>query len=374
MTCIRIVGRAIVALAVVAGMGVAIEGYTTFARWTSTPVLVYVNPQNADVDPAAASAALEWAMNEWNTRSGSSFSYWYGGRTNDTTLSRDGLNVVLFRNAGDGSALATTYSWSSNGKMLDSDIVFWDGAFRFYTGTSGCSGSGAYIEDIGVHELGHALGLSHSAITEASMYMGYRSCSQQMRTLAADDMAGAQALYPLTSAPVNRPPSIAVIAPESDATVSEGDLVTFGGSASDDQDGSLTGNLSWRSSLDGLIGVGGTFGRALTPGHHVITVTVTDSGGLTSEVQLALAVLNQTSGTTLEVSAYKVKGLKKADLKWRGITDTAVEISRNGTTVANVTNGGAHTDSIDAKGGGTYQYKVCGVTTSSCTDVVSAQF
>jgi matrixin len=85
--------------------------------------------------------------------------------------------------------------------LLDADIVFWDGGFRFYRGSTGCS-AGFYIEDIAAHEFGHALGLGHSAVTDATMYPSVSYCNSGPRSLSADDIAGARSLYPLqTSAP-----------------------------------------------------------------------------------------------------------------------------------------------------------------------------
>ena len=46
-----------------------------------------------------------------------------------------------------GGAVAETYSWwDANGRLVDADIVLYEGAYRFYTG-SGCDG-GIYIEDV----------------------------------------------------------------------------------------------------------------------------------------------------------------------------------------------------------------------------------
>ena len=96
-------------------------------------------------------------------------------------------------------------------ELVDSDIIFWDGGFRFFTGTSGCGGvpNAAYIEDIAAHEFGHALGMGHSSYTDATMYPSYSYCSQAFRTLAPDDIAGVRSLYP-GSTPANTAPSITI--------------------------------------------------------------------------------------------------------------------------------------------------------------------
>ena len=40
------------------------------------------------------------------------------------------------------------------------------------------------------------------------------------------------------------------------AVFTEGNIIDFAGTANDDEDGELTANISWTSSLDGAIGVG----------------------------------------------------------------------------------------------------------------------
>lgn len=173
---------------------VAAYGYSLASyKWWLNPVVIYVNPSNHDVSAAAAEAAVKVGMSAWNGKS--HFQYLYGGRVTNTATSIDGRNVVLFRNTSNGSAVATTYSWSKNGARFDSDTVFWDATYHFYTGTSGCS-YGAYIEDVAAHELGHTAGFLHSSLSDATMYGVYRSCGTIMRTLSSDDIAGLKKLYP----------------------------------------------------------------------------------------------------------------------------------------------------------------------------------
>jgi hypothetical protein len=76
----------------------------------------------------------------------------------------------------------------------------------------------------------------------------------------------------------------------------------------------------------------------------------------------------------LSVSAYKARGLQKADLWWTSATSTNVDIHRDGSLLATVWNSGSHTDHIDRRGGGSYTYQVCEAGTSTCSAVATASF
>jgi hypothetical protein len=248
-----------------------------------------------------------------------------------------------------------------------------------FTGTSGCS-SGIYIEDVGAHELGHALGLGHSTAADATMYPSYSYCSQSARSLAPDDIAGLEFLYPDTGAPSNTSPTVSISGPDTGASFTEGTPIAFSGSASDTQDGSLTSSLTWRSSLDGAIGSGGSFSRVLSVGTHTITAAATDSGGLTGSGQIGVTVTAAPppppSGAVLTVTGRKVKGLQKADLSWSGLTGASVDVYRNGTRMlASTPNDGAQTDNINRRGGGRYTYRVCVAGgTVTCTNEATVTF
>src|SRR5687767_10776890 len=81
----------------------ATHAYSYYAKWASSPVLFYANPQNADVDSAAAEAALKAGAAVWHSQSNASIDFEYAGRVNDTSTAYDGRNVVIFRNATSGS-------------------------------------------------------------------------------------------------------------------------------------------------------------------------------------------------------------------------------------------------------------------------------
>jgi len=66
-------------------------------------------------------------------------------------------------------------------------------------------------------------------------------------------------------------PQIAILAPVDGSAVALGDALTFTGLSFDFEDGDLTAGLRWTSSLDGLLGTGGSVTVTLTRGVHTIT-------------------------------------------------------------------------------------------------------
>ena len=91
---------------------------------------------------------------------------------------------------------------------------------------------------------------------------------------------------------VNQPPMATVASPTEGATFTTEESITFSGSGSDPEDGTLTGNsLVWTSSLDGQIGTGTSFSTSsLQAGEHLITLTVTDSQGRTGTATRTITV------------------------------------------------------------------------------------
>ena len=89
----------------------------------------------------------------------------------------------------------------------------------------------------------------------------------------------------------NTSPTVTISSPSNGSSVALGTTVTFAGSANDAQDGALTSGLVWTSSLQGQIGTGGSFTRNnLVAGTHVITASVTDSGGLSGSAAITMVV------------------------------------------------------------------------------------
>ena len=383
----RVVAISAIAAAVLLAAATAAKSYSTYAKWSGAQATFYVNPAAADVSATAAATAVQYALNVWSTQSGTTFRYQYGGTVSDTATAHDNRNVMIFRNASNGSAIGTTYSWWDSSKnLLDSDIVMWSSNFTFFTGTSGCGGvaNAAYLEDVATHELGHALGLNHSSSSDATMYPSYSYCSQALRTLASDDVAGAKALYP-TSAPAppsNTPPTVTITSPANGASFVQGSNISFAGSASDAQDGNISSRIQWKDN--GVpIGSGNLLSSLLSlVGVHTITATVTDNNGATASSQVAITITlipsappapPSTQGT---LSVQKVTNsaytIWRSYLTWTGVQGTYVDVFRNGTKIRATGNDGAYADEAPVPGANLY--KLCKTATTVCTNSVSVTF
>jgi len=91
--------------------------------------------------------------------------------------------------------------------------------------------------------------------------------------------------------PGNTAPNVTITAPVNGTTVNEGTSISFSGTATDAEDGTITSSLSWISNLDGSIGSGGSFSNVLSVGVHTVTASVTDSGGLSDSDQISVEVI-----------------------------------------------------------------------------------
>ncbi len=140
------------------------------------------------------------AMDGWN-QAGLDLRLEYGGRISDGDIALDGhWDLTYLETSGSswGGALAFagTWSWDENGDGIDCDIVFLShnqyGPVLWSSDPAGGGGGRYDIEAVAIHELGHCIGLDHASASSSVMYAYYNG----VRTLSADDIAGAQALNP----------------------------------------------------------------------------------------------------------------------------------------------------------------------------------
>jgi hypothetical protein len=104
---------------------------------------------------------------------------------------------------------------------------------------------------------------------------------------------------PITPQGLNTLPTATISTPEDNAAFSENDKVTFSGSGTDSENGTLAGGaLEWHSSKDGMLGIGTSIRNvSLSNGTHVITLTVTDTSGGTGST--AINVIVNPMGNTI---------------------------------------------------------------------------
>jgi hypothetical protein len=112
-------------------------------------------------------------------------------------------------------------------------------------------------------------------------------------TLRAVDSEGAEGSDAVTITVLdNSAPTASISSPSDDETFLEGDAITFSGSGSDPEDGSLPGSsLRWTSSRDGFLGTGTSLVRSdLSVGSHTIELSVEDAQGAPGSTSVRITV------------------------------------------------------------------------------------
>jgi hypothetical protein len=139
-------------------------------------------------------------------------------------------------------------------------------------------GTGASVEDPGSHTYA-ALGT-------------YRATYR----VTDDDGATSPAASVVVTVVDNQLPQATITSPANFATFATGETITFTGSATDHEDGPLTGAaLTWGSNLDGQIGTGGSVTRSdLSEGTHRIDLNAKDSGGRNGATAVTITVRSHT--------------------------------------------------------------------------------
>jgi uncharacterized repeat protein (TIGR01451 family) len=129
-----------------------------------------------------------------------------------------------------------------------------------------------------------------------SLYL--KATSQgQIRVIASDGFDSSDPAYSSIFQVANHAPVVTLNAPMNGSLFVGDQQLFLTASVNDPQDGPLDGaSVEWTSSLDGALGNGDTLALpadGLSEGIHMITVTATDSLGLTNSASVTIYVLSQ---------------------------------------------------------------------------------
>lgn len=198
-------------------VGFTVGNRVVSIKWTSLPIRYFVT--NRDVDLVTApqlQTVIDRAFGTWSAVPGVSLSTQFIGFTTSNPVRSDGSTVIGFQSRPDLERVLGATNWvidSVNGAILESDI-FLNSSFAWSAAQNG-DAARFDVESVTLHELGHLLGLGHSAFGETQVrvpgpgrdVLGKRAVMFPIayprgvtldRTLEADDKAGLTDIYATT--------------------------------------------------------------------------------------------------------------------------------------------------------------------------------
>jgi hypothetical protein len=126
--------------------------------------------------------------------------------------------------------------------------------------------------------------------------------SGQLRVVVSDGFLSGQDLIAVT-VPLHAP-TASITQPGEGQVFHPTQQVVLEGTAYDLEDGSLgDAAFAWSSDLDGALGTGLSLAAELSTGTHVITLTVTDSDGMSAQAQRTIEIAEEGAAEALSLDA-----------------------------------------------------------------------
>ena len=267
-------------------LGTRVGNRTESLRWRQFPIRYFVTDAAvAGVSVQQFQAAVTRAFGTWHAVENTETSSTFVGFVQARPFVDDGANVIGYLNqpGQDRTLAATTFTVDeTDGRILESDIYF-NTIFPWSTAEAG--GTDRYdVESIAVHEIGHLLGLSHSALGETELLGGGRrvvAAEAVMfpiaftrgniadRALKADDIAGISDIYGTTTFS-RQFGSISGRVTKTGQGVKGAHVVAF-----NPKTGKLVGGFTLTDNGDFVI-------AGLEPGPHVLRAEPLDDGDVNS--------------------------------------------------------------------------------------------